>query len=176
MKGELVVLAEDHLYGHALTSAGIGSVLVSSDAPVDLDWDFASGVANVVAAQPTTLRLSLKTPDELRLGGQPVTGTVAGGSLQRCVAQGTPRAHRRVAGHRSSRGTRRPLCSVCWQRDGSCVPRRWRAAGPTAKPTAAELPVAFASQVGGKVADDDRNPLGRRDRNSASPKAARSIS
>ena len=112
-------------------------VLVSSDAPVDLDWDFASGVANVVAAQPTTLRLSLRTPDELRLDGEPAKGTLAGGTVQPAVARGTPRAHRRVAGRRSRRGDSRPHLQRLLAEGRKLRAEALAAAGPAAKPTAA---------------------------------------
>ena len=70
-KGEIVILAADHLYGHALTCAGIHSVLASSDAPLDLDWDFSTGVLNVVVTRPTILQLDLLTTGKLQLDGEP---------------------------------------------------------------------------------------------------------
>ena len=53
--GDLVVLASDHLLGHALTRAGLEGVLLESDAPVDVEWDFAAGSVQVVAAAPSRL-------------------------------------------------------------------------------------------------------------------------
>ncbi len=72
----LAVLAEDHLHGHALTSAGIDGELVSSNVPVDIDWDFQTGSAHVVATGPTTLSLKVANPTGLRVNGKTV------GSLQ----------------------------------------------------------------------------------------------
>ncbi|NUQ64449.1 MAG: hypothetical protein HUU20_18440, partial [Pirellulales bacterium] len=73
VKGELVVLAEDHIHAHAAT----GAVLASADAPLDLDWDFKSGELHVVAARPTELALSLSAADRLRLNGEPVKGRLS---------------------------------------------------------------------------------------------------
>ena len=87
-KGEFAVLAEDHLYARGLTSAGIGRVLVSSDAAVDLDWDFASGVGHVVATQTTTLRLSLAAADQLRMDGEPLPRSLAEGVCSVAVPKG----------------------------------------------------------------------------------------
>lgn len=151
-RGELVVLAEDHLFGRALTSAGIGQAFVSSDAPVDVDWDFTSSLVHVVAAQPTTLRLSLKTPGELRLGGQTVRGSAAGSIYRvalpagRHVLSGASPATEATAG--LATGLPRLLAEGRKLRAEALA-----AAGPPAKPTAAALPVAFTRQVGGKVTD-----------------------
>jgi hypothetical protein len=88
VEGELVILASDHFYGHRLTSAGIGGFLVSSDAPVDLDWDFPSGVLNVVAAKPTTLQLTLSAPDNVRLNSAPAKPQRAGRTYGILVPEG----------------------------------------------------------------------------------------
>jgi len=152
MKGELVVLAEDHLYGHALTSAGIGHVVASSDAPLDLDWDFAGGTVNVVAAKPATLRLSVRAPDELRLGGEPVKGSTASGlcsiplSAGRHVLSGALPATETTAGLATD--LQRLLAEGRKLRAEALA-----ATGPQARPAVAELPTAFTAQVGGKVAD-----------------------
>jgi hypothetical protein len=68
--GQLVVLAADHIHGRALTGAGIDDVLVSSDVPVDIDWDFTSGVADVVCSAPTSLVLNLNEESAARIDGQ----------------------------------------------------------------------------------------------------------
>lgn len=60
-RGELVVLAEDHLYGHALRQAGVAQPLVAADQPVDIDWDFATGALHVVTTTDTTLQVQAQT-------------------------------------------------------------------------------------------------------------------
>jgi hypothetical protein len=151
-KGELVVLAEDHLYGHAMTSAGIGGVLASSESPVDFDWDFRSGVANVVVAKPTTLRLSLKTADQLRLNGGLAKGSLAGGLCSVALAKG----RHLLAGASPTADAAAGLATALERLLAEGRKRRAEAlaaAGPRGTPAAAELPAAWTSQVGGKVAE-----------------------
>ncbi|MEW6358286.1 MAG: hypothetical protein AB1696_18275 [Planctomycetota bacterium] len=73
IEGELVVLAEDHLFGKGLKQAG---ALVQADAPVDLDWDFASGALCVVADRPVKIQLFTGATVHLALdkGRHPLTG------------------------------------------------------------------------------------------------------
>lgn len=151
-QGDLVVLAEDHLHGHALTRAGIEDVLVSSDVPVDLDWDFTSGVANVVAAKPTTLRLSLAAANTLRVDGEPAKARHANGTCSIELAEGrhvlsgaSPAAEARGG---LAAALERLLAQGQKLRTEALAP-----AGPRAEPTAPELPVAMTARVGGKVAD-----------------------
>lgn len=75
-KAALAVVAQDHLHGHALTSAGVDSNLVSSDAPIEIDWDFLAGTVHVVAEQPTRLKLAVADARVLRMNGKPVQDTV----------------------------------------------------------------------------------------------------
>ncbi len=152
MKGELVVLAEDHLYGRAMTSAGIGHVLMSADTPIDLDWDFASGTVNVVAAKPATLRLSVRTPDELRLGGEPVTDSTAGGLCSIPLSAGRHLLSGALPAKEATAGLAEDLQRLLAE-GRKLRAEALAATGPRAKPAAAELPTAFIAQVGGKVAD-----------------------
>ena len=152
MHGELVVLAEDHLYGHGLRQAGIGSVLVSSDVPVDLDWDFARGELHVVVTEPTVLQLGLAAPDEVRIGDQPLRGSDAAGLYQVSLAPGrhalsgaSPAA--KSAGELGS-ALRQLLVETHKQRaEAEAV-----ADAPAAEPAIIDLPVAFTTQVAGPVA------------------------
>ncbi len=66
-QGELVILGSDHLHGKGLTRAGLGQPLLEADAPVDVDWDFATGALHVIAARPTQLRIGLAEPKTLSL-------------------------------------------------------------------------------------------------------------
>ncbi len=75
--GELVIVAGDHLSGHALTSAGLDQALVSADVPVDLDWDFTAGVIEVESTREATLTLRLADGGKLLLDAAAVA-TVAG--------------------------------------------------------------------------------------------------
>ncbi len=89
IEGELVILATDHLYGYRLRAAGakpspMSSLrqppLVRSDAPVDLDWDFASGALHIVATEHSRVQLSLDGRDDVTVDGQAGKGTRGDGS------------------------------------------------------------------------------------------------
>jgi hypothetical protein len=150
MKGELVLLAEDHLHGHAILSAGIESVLVSSDVPVDLDWDFARGIANVVAAKATTLRLGLSAADELRIDGEPAKTRREGGIYSLPLPEG----RHVLTGASPATETGTPLAIALNRLLAQGRKLRAEALAPAAsrvKPLAAELPVALSAKVGGKV-------------------------
>jgi len=151
-KGELAVLAKDHLYGHGTTSAGVEDVLVSSDVPVDLDWDFTTGAVNVVAARQTQLGLGLMAADKLQVDGQPAKAQRAGDiySIQ------LPEGRHALTGARpaTEAGTRLTAALERLLAQGEELrAEALAAAGKQAEPAAAELPAAFAAQVGGKVAD-----------------------
>jgi len=151
-KGDLVVLAEDHLQGHALTSAGIETLLVASDVPVDLDWDFASGALNVVAAKPTTLRLSLSTAETLRVDGEPVKARCANGACSIGLSEGRHVLSGASPGAESLSMLAASLGGLAAQgrelRAAALAP-----AASRAEVAPAQLPVAMTAQVGGKVVD-----------------------
>ncbi|MHC4403613.1 MAG: FG-GAP repeat domain-containing protein, partial [Planctomycetota bacterium] len=152
VEGELVVLAPDHLHGHAMTGAGIESVLASSDVPVDLDWDFTAGEANVVATRPATLRLRLTTPEALRVDGEPAKARHADGIYSISLPEGrhvlTGASPDTEAGIGLASALDRLLTEGKRLRAEALA-----SAGSGPKPTAAELPAALVGQVGGKVVD-----------------------
>jgi hypothetical protein len=153
VKGQLVVLAADHLSGHALSSAGIGGVLASSDVPVDLDWDFPSGVLNVVAGEPATLRLGISAPEKLRVDGQPAKAERSGDTYSVRLLKGRHVLTGASLSTETGKGLAMDLNLVL------TLGRRWRAeevlaaARAEVKPTARELPAAWTRQVGGSVTD-----------------------
>jgi outer membrane protein assembly factor BamB len=168
VKGELVVLATDHLFGHALTSAGIETRLVSSAEPVDLDWDFRSGTMHVAARKPTTLRLALSATDKLHVNGEPASAPSEGRDFSIALPQGrhvltgappsvgigselVARLARQTAAARQT-GVARPESSTGVASSSSSADHALRKASGRAT-QAAELPVAFATKVGGSVAD-----------------------
>ena len=69
LSGELVVLAEDHLFGAGCRKAGGAGSLFTADEPVSVDWDFASGAAVLVADEAVTVTLAV-APGDVRLDGQ----------------------------------------------------------------------------------------------------------
>jgi hypothetical protein len=60
--GELVMLTEQHLFGHNVTAAGMELPVLKSDVPVDVDWDFETGQLWVRHAGPVKLGLALQSP------------------------------------------------------------------------------------------------------------------
>ncbi|MFH1267240.1 MAG: VCBS repeat-containing protein, partial [Planctomycetota bacterium] len=157
VKGELVVLAADHLYAHAVTSAGIDSVLVLSNTPVDLDWDFSSGVVNVVAKIPATLALRLAAADGLQVDGKPAKAQPEAGIFKIQLAEGrhvlTGAEPATEPGEELAASIERLLAEGRKRRTEQLA-----AVSAREKPTVPELPVAFAAQVGGRVADVIRIP------------------
>ena len=72
LHGELVVLAQDHLHGADLREVALGAFLCSAERPVQLDWDFATGVLEIIADEKTRLRLALADPSGLWIDGKEV--------------------------------------------------------------------------------------------------------
>jgi hypothetical protein len=152
VKGKVVVLTEDHLYGHALTNAGVDTALVSSDAPVDLDWDFTSGTANVVATKQTTLKLNLTETDKLRMDGEPVKVRLSGKVSEIPLAEGRHVLTGAVPATEAHTGLATALERLLAEGKNRRA-EALAAADQPEKPEAPELPVALTVQVGGKVAD-----------------------
>jgi hypothetical protein len=74
VQADVAVLATDHLYGRALTTAGLSVPLLSADQPVAVDWDFPRGELVVEARAAVTLTLALADPAALRRDGQTLAG------------------------------------------------------------------------------------------------------
>lgn len=150
---ELAVLAEDHLVGRGLNAAGINSPLLASDVPVDVDWDFKSGTIHAVAERQMSVQLDVEAPSKIRVNGQPPT---AAGNATRMVL---PPGRHVITGAFPSR---QPLAALTESlrgllTDGETARKEQLAkAGKTEELPAADVPVAFAYQVGGKVADTTR--------------------
>lgn len=147
-RGELAVLAGDHLFGHALTGAGLGPVLLSSDVPVEVDWDFATGIVNAVAASPAVLELCLQDSAELRLDGEPVKGSSSGGTRRVPLAAG----RHTVTGAVLPAETAAQIGAALEQLRSEAQSRSAAESEPAGSPALPDLPVAFETQVGGKVA------------------------
>ncbi|NLX96560.1 MAG: hypothetical protein GXY83_10325 [Rhodopirellula sp.] len=146
VKGELVVLAEDHLYGHAATEA----VLVSAGEPLDFDWDFAGGLLHVTAAKPTQLKLMLASADDLRLDGEAAKGSFQQGAYTISLPAGRHELTQAIpSGEVLSK-----LAGYLERTQATGQKLREEATTATvpATPTAADLSVAMNAQIGGKAA------------------------
>jgi len=153
LKGDLVVLAEDHLYGQALTRAGIEGALVSADAPVDLDWNFATGTLHVVAATATQVELALAATEALQLDGKAIQGQRGADGLTafelaegRHVFEGA----KPEQAAQENVGTRlAALLARAQEKRTAAV----AAAAKRPKPSAPALKTAMQTNVGGDVVD-----------------------
>ncbi|MBU0610847.1 MAG: hypothetical protein KKI08_23410, partial [Armatimonadetes bacterium] len=58
-KGEFIILTEKSCYGHGVTQVGMELVLLKSDVPVDVDWDFEAGRLCFNATKPAKVTLAL---------------------------------------------------------------------------------------------------------------------
>lgn len=85
--GDLVVIGAGHLFALQATAAGLTTPVLTASAPVNADWDYATGRLSVEASAPTLLRLAAE-PSSLQLDGQPVTGRIAGQLVEVAVPAG----------------------------------------------------------------------------------------
>jgi outer membrane protein assembly factor BamB len=151
-KGELTVLAQDHLYGQGVTSAGIETVLVSADAPVHVDWDFESGKLNLVATQQTTLRLKLAASDNLKVNDKRVDVRAENGFVSVRLSEG----RHTILGAILAVETREKLTQSLERllEDGQKLRKQELSGeGQSVEVAAAELPVVLTASVGGAVTD-----------------------
>ena len=80
IQGDVVLLASDHLFGKDLKTAGLEAVLFTSDAPVDLDWDFPTGSAVLKTRDDTRIRAAFAEPSDVRIDGVPLSQHVVSDS------------------------------------------------------------------------------------------------
>jgi len=158
--GEVVVLAQDHLFGKGLRKAGLGGALVSSTLPVNVDWDFATGRLEVVAEKAATISLALAPGVRLRLDGKPVEPEPEPSGA---FALRVPAGRHVLAGARpgagamaTARSRLETLLRTGREARAKSATRPVRAAGAGATP----IPVAFTADVGGRVVDLVTMPSG----------------
>ena len=60
-QGELILLSENTLYGHAIRTTAFAETLLASDKPVEADWQFEKGTLSVITNQPVKLTLALSS-------------------------------------------------------------------------------------------------------------------
>jgi outer membrane protein assembly factor BamB len=95
-KGDLVILASDHLYGHNVTQIGLGSTLMTASNPIDVSWDFLAGTLEVVASTPTQIvggaagsTFTVEVPEGRKtLTGHKLADTSLADALTALLAQG----------------------------------------------------------------------------------------
>lgn len=158
--GEVVVLAQDHLFGKGLRKAGLGGALVSSTLPVNIDWEFATGRLEVVAEKAATISLALASGAGLRLDGkdvEPKREPLGAFALRLAAGRHV------VAGAKPEAGameTVRSRLTMLLQTGRET--RAKSAASPVqvASDKAPPIPVAFTADVGERVVDLVTMPSG----------------
>ena len=149
-QAELAVLAEDHVNGHALTSAGVNARLISSSTPIDIDWDFQAGTIHIVVSEPTRMQLAVTDLGKTLIDGksiasQPSPDTVHLDAGRYVITGASPRSETLAA-------LKASLESLL--ADGQTKRARQLAdAERTMKLVVTETPTTFSQSVGGKVAD-----------------------
>ena len=68
-RGDVLVMAADHVFARGLRNATLGTLLVAAPIPVDLDWDFTTGAMHVHASRPTEICIPLDWWRGARLDG-----------------------------------------------------------------------------------------------------------
>ena len=63
----VALLEPQHLFARAATKIAVGALRISSDKPVDLDWDIGEGSLHVACAEPVELRVSQDDGESLTL-------------------------------------------------------------------------------------------------------------
>jgi hypothetical protein len=79
--GDLIVLENDHAFGHNARSVGAGSTLLRASTPIDFDWDFESGELNISNAQVADIILKIDPRIQITRDGKALGSTSdAGGA------------------------------------------------------------------------------------------------
>ena len=150
INGELVVVAESHIFGRNTTLIEPNSTVVTADAPVDIDWDFDSGVVAVVASQETGLSLALDPALGVpKLDGETL-GAIGGGLL--CTVTIPEGAHT-LTDVRMRAESRTALVAWLTDQRAKAEAERERVLAEAAGQVAPELP-ALAETASGSVGGD----------------------
>ncbi|MFA6562727.1 MAG: hypothetical protein WCV00_12525 [Verrucomicrobiia bacterium] len=151
-KGDLVLLAEDYLFGVGLTQTGKEQGLLLANAPVDVEWDFTAGRMEVVTRGAALLTVAVADATAVHSGNQIVKGNAsASGYMTILLRQGRTV----IEGIKPSDAARRDLATqlAAWFEQASSKRALIKKTAPAASAAAAELKTAFTAQVGGPVRD-----------------------
>ena len=153
-KGDLVILAEDHLSGKGVLSAGIDKPLIASDTPVDADWDFKSGVLVAQATKDSRLRVTAGKSGTLRMDGKPLKTTLDAAGI---ASIDIPEGKHVLEGFQPDAATLASLAAglqtLAAQAEKNRAKGTTATAPPTASSSAQPISPAFSATVGGSVAD-----------------------
>jgi hypothetical protein len=151
-KGDLVLLAEDHLFGKRLTQTGKEQGLLLANAPVDVEWDFATGRMEVVTRGAALLTVAVANAAAMRSAGLIVKGNPSeSGYMTLLLREGRTV----IEGIKPSETARRELVAQlgAWFEQASGKRAQTKKTPPEVATPAPELKNAFTANVGGAVSD-----------------------
>ncbi|MCX6910283.1 MAG: hypothetical protein NTY01_19870, partial [Verrucomicrobia bacterium] len=151
-KGDLVVLAEDHLFGAGLTRTGKEQGLLLANAPVDVEWDFAAGRMEVVARGAVLLTVAVADAATVRSSSQIVKSNGGASGYMTLLLRG---GRTSIEGIKPSESARSELTTQLgtWFEKATTKRAQTKKAAPVAPLSVAELKSEFTAQVGGAVRD-----------------------
>jgi hypothetical protein len=151
-EAEIGVIAETHLFGRGMTEASLNGTLVRADNPVDIDWDFASGVVTYVAPREAQLALAIASAPAPLLDGREIGGTGSALSVTMTVPAGRHTLTNVKPRPESPAGLADALTKVVTEARAA---REAALAVPPAqsRPDAPPLAQALGAKVGGEVVD-----------------------
>ena len=149
--GDMMVIAEDHLFARGLRNATLATLLVAARTPVDLDWDFAAGRMHIHAGLPSQVSVPLEWWKGARLDGGAVGEIrISEGSVG-SVAVGAGRHV--IEGLRPSQGALGKVREQLAELEGAAAERRSRAPRDTSQAKLPELAAVVNGKVDGSVVD-----------------------
>ncbi|MBI5684684.1 MAG: hypothetical protein HZC54_06360 [Verrucomicrobia bacterium] len=151
-KGDLVVLAEDYLFGKGLTQTGKEQGMFLANVPVDVEWDFAASRMEVVACGAALLTVAVADAAAVRSDSQIVRGNgSASGYMTLLLREGRTV----IEGIKPSNAARRDLAAqlAAWLEQASAKRTQPKKVALAAALSVGELKSAFTANVGGAIRD-----------------------
>ncbi len=151
-QGDLVLLAEDHLFGKGLTQTGKEPGLLMANTPVDVEWDFAAGRMEVVTRGAALLTVAVADAAAVHSNGSIVKGD---GSASGCMTLRLSEGRTVIEGIKPSDAAQHDLAVqlTAWFEQASAKRAQFKKTTPPTLAQAAELKSTFTAQVGGGVTD-----------------------
>lgn len=151
-RADLVVLAEDYLFGKGLTQTGKEQGLLLANAPVDVEWDFAAGRMEVVTRGAALLTVAVADAAAVHSVNQIVKGNAStSGYMTLLLREGRTV----IEGIKPSETARRELVAQlgAWFEQASGKRAQTKKTPLEVATPASELKSAFTANVGGAVRD-----------------------
>jgi len=151
-KADLLVLAEDHLFGKGVTRTGKEQGLLLANAPVDVDWDFAAGRMEVVTRGAALLTVAVADAATVRSNNPVVKGDSSpSGYLTLLLREGRTV----VEGIKPAEAARREMIAQLgtWLEQASEKRAKFQKPAVPQQPSVASLTSVFTANVAGVVTD-----------------------